>query len=258
MKSLIRFEDTYGMADIFCSANGIVHNFEQNKFYKVNDNLFIEVGKGITNCIGVTDAYLQDLICEGVDRILFIFDVDNEEGDKNKLLSLNYIRIKTQKVKQKFIREGYNIKLEFLPVVYSAETIMLYQFIQDSNPETDVEGIVHKTNTNDFQLLLLAKILGLENTDKAKHFSNYLDFNKLKSKITKNMEVRESINKKLFEWILNDCNPETEHYTMHEVIKFVEQVHKLFEYHMKNPITFKIGNREYTNQMSISKFENID
>lgn len=47
MRSLFRFEDSYGFADIFCSANGIHNDFSKNIMYDVNEDLYIEIGLGI-------------------------------------------------------------------------------------------------------------------------------------------------------------------------------------------------------------------
>ena len=48
MKSLIRFEDTYGMTDIFCASRGIDY-YDTNlirKIHKIDDETYISFGFG--------------------------------------------------------------------------------------------------------------------------------------------------------------------------------------------------------------------
>lgn len=47
MRYLIRFEDTYGMCDLFCKANSLPYiNTETQRITQINDNLYVERGFG--------------------------------------------------------------------------------------------------------------------------------------------------------------------------------------------------------------------
>ena len=53
MKSLIRFEDTYGMTDIFCASRGIDY-YDTNlirKIHKIDDETYISFGFGNVSCL---------------------------------------------------------------------------------------------------------------------------------------------------------------------------------------------------------------
>lgn len=253
MKLLIRFEDTYGMTDIFKATHNLTQDINSNALTRITDNLYLTAGMGIHNCMQLDKDYIDSLEKEGITKILFVFDVDNPSGDKFKVLSKEDI-LQQLTITQKYLNNlHYQVEFVFMPVVYSAETIMLYQFISDSNPETDVESLVHNRNTNKFQLSLLARLLGVDKLNKAKKVRNYLDISKLKSKIRKNLEYRNTINKRLLEWILKDCNLNTKFYSEEELFEFVENAQKLLDFYLTKPTEFKIGDKNCTSWISSKK-----
>lgn len=197
---------------------------------------------------------IDEIIFRGIDRIVIVFDVDNEDGLKSKLLSENFLKSRIKSLRLKFLNRGYNIKIEFVPVVYSAETIMLYQYISDLHPETNIESLVHKLNTNKFQLILLTKLIGYKHIKRAKRVQDYLNLEKLKFKIRNSLKVRNTINKNLLNWILEDCNIQREHFSEKDTLIFLQEVIALFEGYQGTTIDFKVGEKEYNNQISLDKF----
>ena len=202
MKSLIRFEDTYGMADIFCAERGIAYKNVtlSNKIISIGNDEFISFGFGGIPCVEINKQDVVKIIRAGIADITFVIDIDDFNGNKSHILSydsLCKIFNRTIKAFQKF---NYNINFKFLLITYSSETIMLYQYITDK--AIDVESYVHSVNTNLLHLIMIAVLGNRKDTKKAKRVRDYLNITALNNNITNN----KSINSEVFEWLLSGCN----------------------------------------------------
>lgn len=256
MASLIRFEDTYGLADIFKATHNIEEDFTDLTLYKLTDNLYIEIGTGIPECHTPNRDSIAEYKAHNIDRIISVFDMDDIKSSNKRILSKEDMQKQLTKSKRYMTDLKYDIKWEFIPVVYSAETIMLYQFITDANPETDIENLVHPYNVNAFYLDLLARVLCYKNPKRAKHVHKYLNLDKLKSKIRMSLVARPvNINKKLLEWILEDCPVDKQFMIEEELLQFLDEVLELFNKAKQHSIDFKVGTEQMCSHIHLRDLE---
>lgn len=160
MKSLIRFEDTYGLTDIFCAQHKIPYldiSKKQQRMIQVTSELFVDFGlaSGWTS-ISNNEAYA--LMERGIERVIFVYDMDNLKGDKTKILSRESLSSVIKNNRLLFENLAYSIELYYVPVVYAAETIMLYQYL-DEKYDISVTSLVNSINTNAQHLYLLAYLI---------------------------------------------------------------------------------------------------
>ena len=210
MKSLIKFEDTYGMTDIFCKCRGIKY-FNPNDrgdIHKISNDTFITFGLGIIDCLKLRHEDINTIASEGITDLVIVIDTDNISGDKTKTLQVTDFRLLAGKLSNKLKSAGFNtINIRFMIIAYSAETILLNQYIASSDIHT--EEYIHKyninsnRNTNLLQLVLLAALSKQFDTQEAKKVRKYLDIDKLKEIV---YSIKNSLNANVFDWILDNCN----------------------------------------------------
>lgn len=221
MKCLIRFEDKYGMYDIYCMLNGLIP-YKDEGVHVVNESLVLQNGLSIYGIFNVDRKLKKVLKDNGIEKIVFIFDVDNISGDKSRLITSGQLQRKIQEVREK-LRE-YNLELIFLPVVYAAETIALYAYTK-----TDYvlpEKVVLPENTNEFQLSILA-YLSKRSLRDAKKFREYLNIHKLKEGLDR-CQIDTFLNYELKVWIKDSCHlPSLKE--VEDVIVYIEKVQEYFE-----------------------------
>lgn len=224
MKLLIRFEDTYGMADIFCASRKTAYTNpkETNTLLEISDQLFIENGK------------------------------------KDKILSDDYIRSVIKDGRERFEKIGYNIEFRFLPVVYDAETIMLYQYISDAVFDAEPERLVHNVDTNLFHLILLSILSSTSNYKKAKLFRNFIDINILSENIRRQLRIRrDRINRHLLNWVLNQCSEYSEFLSIDETLSLLEEAGGMFERYRSNSKTIRLQGQIIDTHISIRRLKEI-
>ncbi|MGN0375750.1 MAG: hypothetical protein ACI4EN_09660 [Butyrivibrio sp.] len=233
MKSLIRFEDTYGLADIFCARRNIPYidiSKVHLRMIEIDENTFIDFGLGAGWGIITTDE-IYSIIERGIERIVFVYDMDNESGDKTKIISNTALANKLNNIKELFRKNGFEIDICCIPVVYAAETIMLHQYISESGEY--ITGLVNLIDTNIFHLCLLSYFANTGNLKAAKKVRDFLDINSLIHKI-KNTDI-DDINKELKAWIVDGCSHETKILSIEEALMHRENVARLFiDYRRRN------------------------
>lgn len=204
LKSLIRFEDTYGLTDIFCARMKIPYieiYRKQEKMIEITNEIFIDFGLGSSwGMISTDEAY--DIMERGIERIVLVYDMDSLHGDKTSILTNNELQSRINNVKNIFKHTGYNVEICLIPVVYAAETIMLYQYLTNGT-ENNIQDLVSSVNTWKLHLYLLAYMMGESNTKKAKKVRDFIDINKL---ILILEESAVDLNYLLKQWIINGCN----------------------------------------------------
>lgn len=135
MKYLIRFEDTYGLCDIFCAVRGINY-LELNKcasIQMIDSNTYINFGLGIQSCLSFNKSEVAEISRLKIDQILVVLDVDDLSGNKNQLLQDYDFEFQFNRTKKKFVSAGCgNVQIKFILAAYAAETLELYQYIVPS------------------------------------------------------------------------------------------------------------------------------
>jgi len=229
LKSLIRFEDTYGLTDIFCARNDIDYidiSLISQKLIELKPGLFIDFGLGAGwGKFSTDEAYA--IMERGIERIIFVYDMDNLDGDKEFILQKEQLTQKINDIENIFNGIGYNVEICFIPVVYAAETLMLYQYLDDKYG-IRITNVVSSVNTNYLHLCLLSYLIKEVNVKHAKRVRNFLDITKLieafKSKYP------QDINYMTKNWIIDGCNLDEEYiFDKYEAIRHLEDTKKLFE-----------------------------
>lgn len=209
MKSLIRFEDTYGLADIFCCMSGFPYldRTQGNPIVELTNEIFVQNALSNIGCF-VFDENVEFFVKErGIDRIIIVFDLDAPSGDKRKILSVTEAQQKLAACDNFFKGSGYSVDVVGVPVAYAAETIMLYQYLGKKSLDLEIESLVHKNDTNHFHLLLLTALCDCKDYRKAKRVRDFIDKKLMVHKIQKNIESNDkNINKGLLEWICHECS----------------------------------------------------
>lgn len=78
MKYLIRFEDTYGMTDLFCKAYNINYSDSTDlSITRVHGDLYIQKGLGAVAATRICTREVRDIQRLSPDVVLTIFDLDS-------------------------------------------------------------------------------------------------------------------------------------------------------------------------------------
>jgi hypothetical protein len=238
MKTLIVFEDTYGIADIYKAIKGIV--VDSIDIVSVDDSTDIITGYKNINSISLCGKIKNEI--NKYDLIVSVFDVD-KLGGKNK----NVIASKTEFSKLASRNKGVFTHL-YMPIVYNSETVMLYQYLISCG-SMDVVDIVNQNDTFEFQSKVLSEIINLNRQDKSvlsvKKVRNYLDINKLKI----GLRVGSNINRFFKNWILNDCCIDESLFAAKEVVeKVLDEVQDNLDYQLsRNLSSVSVSNKYLIN-----------
>lgn len=221
MITLFRFEDTYGMYTVFSQFNKISQSVGINTMTMVSDDLYLMRGCSSQSMFSVTTGFLDFCKRCGIERVVFVFDVDNESGDKSSVMSVDWLSTSISQFVRDAHKAAWNVKVEFCLTSYSAETILLYQTVK--NLSISVEDIVNLYNTNKFQLRLLGIQYGIFNDKKIKNsLDSYLDVSKLVGSLS-------SLNKDVFDWIKTGCSTSFSHMSFQDVLKKLMDTRRVFD-----------------------------
>lgn len=204
MRSLIRFEDTYRLCDIYCASRYInyIDIKETGHITKVSNTEFVQSGLGICNCFKLSTSDLMTIKSFNIDNIIFVFDTDSMSGNKSKVMSTEEMNNNIENVKKSL--SGLNITYQFVTVAYAAETIMLYQNLSTNWLHINFEDYVHRVNTDALHLVMLAASNKLDDIKKAKRVRNFINWEVLRNKLSKHSQLCRDDNYMCIQWLLNN------------------------------------------------------
>jgi hypothetical protein len=205
MSTLIRFEDAYGIYSMYKQVPGDISEY------------ICEHGLSNSSVLKVNNNKARRYRYQGIDNILFVFDVDNQTGNNSDIINLDKFKQDINILLDNL--ETNSISYGFIPVVYCAETINLYEYYGGN---LDIEGLVSKVNTKELHLSLLRLMTGL-NSGIVKNMS-HVDYEKLKRKLTE-YRNKSKFNKRVIDLIL-DKN--VIGYTYDEMVIFIENLQDYF------------------------------
>lgn len=160
MKYLIRFEDMYGLADIFCKAYDMEYVCNKLTVTHVSGALDLKVGIGASSAVGISKHELEFISRSGYNKVITVFDMDSLGVNKNAPLSSDEFR--------KRLPSGLNEAVfKWIPVRWESETMMLLPNINNS------VKLVNE-RTWEYHVVLLAILHALTPANKAKVFRNYI------------------------------------------------------------------------------------
>lgn len=227
LKSLIRFEDSYGLTDIFCARQGREYFEWEGRpviLKQADDVIFVSYGLASAwTLISDEEAfYIMEL---GIERIINVYDMDNLKGNKKALLSLDNLKKTTETFESRFKGLGYNIEILYVPVVYAAETLALHQFLKNSKV-LQITDLVNYNDTWKMHLYMLAYLTG-NNPKEAKKMRNFLDIELLVESFKFIPDT--DPNKMCKNWIAEGCNINSKvMYGGVEAVKHLEYVTTVF------------------------------
>ena len=230
LKSLIRFEDTYGLADIFCARRKIPYiniKRKEERMIQITSDLFMDFGLGQGwGSMSNDEAY--SIMERGIERIILVYDMDNLEGDKTKLITQECLKSRIDNINSKFKDIGYSAEICLIPIVYAAETIMLYQFLRENeDDEEKIFYLVSPTNTNMLHLCLLAYMIGANNYKEAKKVRNFIDINELVNGFKDMAEY--DPNDMVKQWIIDGCDAEDQNiFNREQALQALEETYRNF------------------------------
>lgn len=160
MKYLIRFEDMYGLADIFCKAYGLKYVEVTSEPILVSENLYVWTGLGAIKSLYIKSPE-QSIYCDlGIDIVITVFDMDSlDTQNSNPLSSSEFTR--------RIIKKYNNIEYRWMPVRWCAETCMLLS-------ELRMAVSLVNDSTWKYHVVLLAILHDVSPAVKAKVFRDYL------------------------------------------------------------------------------------
>jgi hypothetical protein len=153
----------------------------------------------------------------GIDRILFVFDADNQRGENNNVTDFGLFKSKLENLNNNMRESG--ITCEFIPVMYCAETIGLYQAYTG---DESLIKFINSYNTKRLHRKVLQKIYNLGGDDIKQ--LRYVDYASLKEKLIVYTNV-DNFNSKIIELLLNK---DVIGYNYEEVCKIVCDINDFY------------------------------
>jgi hypothetical protein len=205
MSTLIRFEDKYGVKSLYVDV--------------YSDNKLLNFKHGLSNSgvMRLNENDINGLKASGIDRLLFVFDVDNQRGLNSEIIDLDLFKDNANKVNENLSRHG--ISCEFIPVVYCAETIELLQYYKGS---IDIESIVNKGNTKSLHLNLLKLITGMKHSEVKS--LKFCDYDEIRNRLYEYRD-KSRFNSVVIDLILNK---DTKGYSYDEMIEYIVKLQEYF------------------------------
>lgn len=259
MGTLYRFEDYNGMFNVFCGINKIeLETTEICGIFRVvgdkYNNVFVEYGLGIPEVFQFTDVLQQAVAVLGLTRIVIVFDLDSSKNIQGELIETSLLR----RVYKHDIGDMYGLGIEVycIPVVYCAESILLFS-IQDRY-SVKTREVFNKYQCNRMPLAILSVYLSMQPSE-VKSFKKSLDISSLRLNLHMNKEsVADDI---CLRWIANDCSVEHE-ITIEDGFRYIESVRNYYRelvsgYKLSvvfNDSVLFTSNEQLTDKETVSRF----
>ena len=221
MNCWIRFEDTYGMADRFCAISSIQHANCGGRIFIPEKNLYFEHALGDGEVLKFTENHFRLCEKQDIDLVVLVYDMDNDYA-LNKVYDSVKFEERVNRIKMTKERLDSKVQVVYMPVVYSAESIVLYQYTENIR---NTVNIVNRYDTKRFQLEILkalnpkCKII--------KRTGEYLNVDKLLERLRLSEDL---CNQKLITWFINRCAMEARYFlSTHDAIEHCQFVEKYFQ-----------------------------
>lgn len=238
MKCLCRFEDYYGMLDIVCAVRNVPRS-------AVSDDCEVSLSEhedakgnfGITKVFGVNKNTAENYKRAGIERVIFVYDVDSMHHTNDILLSMDqFLYGSNNRNAGKFAAldatrnlQNLGIDVRFIPVVYCAETIVLFQF---SKLGLDVADMMHADDTPKLILSVLTTCykhsIGFtkDARKECKKINEYLRIDEVLKRL-RTLDYSKSVNKELYNWMLSGCKFDEENCNLFDLNQAIAHLQKV-------------------------------
>lgn len=274
MNSLIRFEDKYGMADIWYLINGKAlegveeENYTGNQFNQVDDNTFTQLALTTGGVFLMSEDDEAFIIKNHIEQIILVYDLDNLNNMSQLDLDNSVFKDYLNRLKNRLEKNiDYNIEIKLAPTVWSAETFALYILAYDkafdeNSPFTanmkqiDAAELIHDKKTPAFQgEIIRGYIEYLLNDKNTTYLSNVTNvkYKQVRTYIPHNSEELKDRFQYILELFSNTINKEILTYLITNNSEVLLSTTSIFQ-HYKNIETFR--NKHKAKQVEL--FTNID
>lgn len=189
MKKWLRFEDMYGLCDIFCACNNIEYTTTSKT---CTDKYILETGASNPGCFVVTNPKIESMKVDGAGECIIFFDIDPVRS-KDIVLTSEWFRAKA--IKRDFVT--------YAPVVWCAETVLC------NSIGVSVDELLHPAKE-------VCRKLG---SNRTKRFRDVIDRNRIKEQLDSYRD-KTRYNRKLLSVICDGGLG----YTFTEVLDFIRCV----------------------------------
>ena len=269
MNSLIRFEDKYGMSDIWYLINDKeIEKSVINQFNKVDDNTFTQLALTTGGVFLINEDEIAFIKKNHIEQIILVYDLDTLNNKSQLDLSNNVFRGYLDTLKNSIEKNvNYNIEIKLAPTVWSAETFALYILAYDkvfdkNSPfalnmkQIDAAELIHDKKTPDFQGEIIRGyieyLLNDKNTPYLSDITN-VKYKQVRTYIPHNSEELKDRFQYILEIFSNTINKEILTYLITNNSEVLFSTTSIFQ-HYKNIETFK--NKHKAKQGEL--FTNID
>ncbi len=224
MNTLMRFEDTYGVKQLFelCADLRNPEQVEGYQYYRQH-KLYLHgslCNPGVFN-LGKRDILKFKRL--NITKVYIVYDMDSPKGGNN-IIDTAFFKEKSSCLVNDCIEAG--IEVLFIPTVYAAESIGLYSIYCFGN-DIPVYDLWNSDNVSKLHMKLLTSVY--EITDRqVKHFGFIADISEFKSKLEKALHF-DKFNKTVLKMLLSEAHglgysDAIEHLEeLHEYIKRLSQ-----------------------------------
>lgn len=170
MNTYIKFEDTYGMADIFTK---IRYDSFLNEDCKKYQDCIVRRRLSSPSVLELNNRDIGIICKNKATRIVVVFDMDNTDGLKDKIIDIHKVIEYHNKSEQKLREKGIESIIEYVPITYAAESISICQFID----KFEAEYVMDTYNTTKLHKEILKKLMikrGI-NVNSIKKTRNFID-----------------------------------------------------------------------------------
>lgn len=262
MKSLIRFEDRFGMSDIwYILTDNIAKmpNYTTNNnnidTVQINKNLWVQSDLSLPRALTITEELIPILSINNIDEIIIIYDLDKLGKTDGK--NVNGVIRHITRMKEGIQKElKTNISIKLAPIVWSAETFALYILAYDrfsnaylkelGTERLEATKLIHNISTPKFQGLMIQNLL--EQKEKNlfyKKFRDYIPNNskELRDKLEYILEIfPNSINKEVITYLLTADTANL--FTLDTILNHYNKINKLYTQSIQDK-TIKIYGKTY-------------
>lgn len=262
MSYLVRFEDKYGMYDLFCMLNGIDMSNSKVRtdktIYNEHKNLYIESSLSNTNCFKVLAETALLLSTKNITDIIVVVDLDASNNDGTTTLMPKHAVDNCRRFRDSVNKINSNIRIHYVPTVFASETLMLYQFFRKGISEHFViEDIVHPINTWNFHLLMVAILIECNKLKQAKCVRDYCNTGIIRKAFKNALATGDTRNMILINFMLRKSNGVSEQ----EFINIIAMEYNGFANRKKNVVQFNLAGVPIDSHTSLfrirSKFEHF-
>lgn len=207
MRYWIRFEDLYGVYSIYTKLNRVQDiklRAGKINYNYLNSDVTLVCGLG-ANCKKCTKDEEKAIVKFNPDYIITVIDLDASQNNGTCTLSHKEALKHFTNLENRLRKHNSLIEFRYVPTIFAAETIMLYQYFTRKDKEHFcIEDIVHPINTWKFQSIMLAILSASNHVMDTKKMHEYCVPNTLARNLEEAYKLGETRNISIIDFLLHN------------------------------------------------------